>query len=206
MDKAARVSADPAASDPERRSDAEVIAESRDEPEVFAEVFDRHWTALYRYAVRRLGPDVAEDLVGDAFLVAFERRDRFDTGRTDALPWLFGILTKLMSRHRRSEAARYRMMERSSHETTTEEPADRVASTVSAVAVRPALARALADLRAGDRDVLLLAGWADLSYEEISAALSIPVGTVRSRLHRARRKMRAALGNNNPLLVGEMAS
>jgi RNA polymerase sigma factor (sigma-70 family) len=191
---------------PEQRSDAEVIAESRDEPEAFAELFDRHWDTLHRYVVRRLGPDVAEDLVGDAFLVAFERRDRFDTGRKDARPWLFGILTKLISRHRRSEGARYRMMERSTHEMTAEEPADRVVSTVSAVAVRPALARALAGLRADDRDVLLLAGWADLSYEEIAAALSVPVGTVRSRLHRARRKMRAALGDNNPLPGGEMAS
>ncbi|MGI5224277.1 RNA polymerase sigma factor [Actinoallomurus sp. CA-142502] len=200
------MSAAEVASRPEQRSDAEVIADSQDEPEAFAALFDRYWATLHRYVVRRLGPDVAEDLVGDAFLVAFERRDRFDTGRADARPWLFGILTKLISRHRRSEAARYRMMERSSHETTAEEPADQVASTVSALAVRPALARALAGLRAGDRDVLLLAGWADLSYEEISVALNIPVGTVRSRLHRARRKMRAALGDNNPLLVGEMAS
>ena len=190
----------------EQRSDAEVIAKSRDEPEAFAELFDRHWGSLHRYVVRRLGPDTAEDIVGDAFLIAFERRDRFDTGREDALPWLFGILTKLISRHRRSEAARYRMMKRRPHDIGAEEPADQVASSVSAVAVRPALAQALANLRAVDRDVLLLAGWAELSYEEIAAALDIPVGTVRSRLHRARRKMRTALGDHNPLLVGEMAS
>lgn len=61
------------------------------------------------------------------------------------------------------------------------------------------MVEALAQLAARDRDVLLLIGWAELSYEQTAVALEIPIGTVRSRLNRARRKMRAALGEANPL-------
>ena len=76
--------------------------------------------------------------------------------------------------------------------------ADDVADRVSAQAARAQLADALAALAGRDRDVLLLAAWADLSYEEIAAALAIPVGTVRSRLFRARRLIRESLAGLNP--------
>lgn len=193
-------------SDSRHQSDGELIAESQENPEAFAGLFDRHWPVLYHYVVRRLGPDVAEDLVGDTFLTAFERRHRFDPRYDDARPWLFGIATKLISRHRRAEGARYRALERSPRDVAAEEPADQVTAAMSVVAVRPALARALAGLPARDRDVLLLIAWAQLSYDETATALGIPTGTVRSRLNRARRKVRAALGDTNPLLVEETVS
>ena len=185
------------------RTDAQLIVASHDEPEAFAGLFDRYSGMLYRYVVRRVGPEAADDLVGETFLIAFQRRDRYDPGYADARPWLFGIVTKLISRHRRTEAARYRAVERSPREVVTEGPADRVAMGVSAASTRPALAGALGGLSGGDREVLLLIAWADLSYEETAAALGIPVGTVRSRLNRARRKVRAALGDTNPLLDEE---
>lgn len=131
--------------------------------------------------------------------MAFQGRDRFDPAYGDARPWLLGIATKLIARQRRSEAARYRAMQRSPQEVPAEGPADHVTAGMSAAEVRPLLARALADLPAYDRDVLLLVGWAELTYDQTAAALGIPVGTVRSRLNRARRKLRAALGNANPL-------
>ncbi|MFB9881170.1 RNA polymerase sigma factor [Planobispora siamensis] len=74
---------------------------------------------------------------------------------------------------------------------------------MSAQAVRPALVSALAALWARDRDVLLLIAWCDLTYEEVARALGIPVGTVRSRLNRGRRKVREALGDTNPILEEE---
>jgi RNA polymerase sigma-70 factor (ECF subfamily) len=154
---------------------------------------------VYRYAAQRLGAEVAEDLVGETFLVAFQRRDRFDPAYGDARPWLLGIATNLISRHRRTEAAHYRALLRSPREAPAEEHADRISARVSAAAVRPVLAEALSALAAGDRDVLLLVGWAELSYDQTALALKIPVGTVRSRLNRARRKVRAALGETNPL-------
>ncbi|MFJ2030831.1 RNA polymerase sigma factor [Streptosporangium sp. NPDC087985] len=182
-----------------RIRDSDIVSESRTNPEAFAELFDRYSGMLYRYVSRRLGPEIAEDLVGETFLAAFARRAHYDLTYTDARPWLFGILTKLVSRHHRAEAARYRMLQRSSTEDVVESPADRMAERVTAQASRPVLANTLAGLSAKDRDVLLLIAWGDLSYEEVARALGIPVGTVRSRLNRARRKARAALGNTNPI-------
>ncbi|MFC4534235.1 RNA polymerase sigma factor [Sphaerisporangium dianthi] len=179
--------------------DSDLIAESRGRPEAFATLFDRYAAMLYRYISRRLGPEVAEDLVGETFLVAFGRRDRYDLTYADARPWLFGIATKLMSRHHRSEAARYRALTRTPVDAVVEGHAEQVAGEVTARASRSVLAPALASLSQGDRDVLLLIAWGDLSYEEVAQALGIPIGTVRSRLNRARRKVRAALGDINPM-------
>lgn len=180
-------------------SDGELIAASRVHGEAFAELFDRHSRAVFGYAAQRLGAQAAEDLVGETFLVAFQRRDRFDPAYGDARPWLLGIATNLISRRRRTEAAHFRALLRSPREVPAEEQADRAAARVSAAAVRPLLAEALAALPARDRDVLLLIAWAELSYQQTALALDIPVGTVRSRLNRARRKVRAALGETNPL-------
>ncbi|MEV0752374.1 sigma-70 family RNA polymerase sigma factor [Streptosporangium sp. NPDC050280] len=188
---------------PATRGDADLVSASWTQPEAFAELFDRYSGMLYRYVSKRLGPEPAEDLVGETFLVAFSRRRSYDLSYSDARPWLFGILTKLISRRHRSEAARYRALLRAPVNDHEDSPADRVADGVSAQAVRPALISALAVLPAKDRDVLLLIAWGDLTYEEVARALDIPVGTVRSRLNRGRRKVRAALGDTNPMLDEE---
>ncbi|MFG6199593.1 RNA polymerase sigma factor [Nonomuraea sp. JJY05] len=182
-----------------RSADSELVSASWTEPEAFAELFDRYSAMLYRYVSKRLGPEPAEDLVGETFLVAFSRRKSYDLAYPDARPWLFGILTKLISRHHRKEAARYRALLRAPVDSDVESPADRVAAGVTAQAVRAELAGALAALPAKDRDVLLLIAWGDLTYEEVGRALGIPIGTVRSRLNRGRRKVRAALGDTNPM-------
>ncbi|WP_327108369.1 RNA polymerase sigma factor [Nonomuraea glycinis] len=184
-------------------ADAELISASWSQPEAFAELFDRYSAMLYRYVSKRLGPEPAEDLVGETFLVAFSRRKSYDLGYPDARPWLFGILTRLMARHHRTEAARYRALRRAPVDLDVESPADRVAAGATARAAGPALAGALAALPARDRDVLLLIAWGDLTYEEVAQALDIPIGTVRSRLNRGRRKVRAALGDTNPMLRGQ---
>jgi RNA polymerase sigma-70 factor (ECF subfamily) len=181
-----------------RDSDASLIEGSLADPEAFAALFDRYSAMLYRYVSRRLGPEAAEDVVGETFLVAFSKRQRYDLAQQDARPWLFGIATKLVARHHRAEATRYRALRRSPVDGPVEGPAERVAAGVTASASRPALAAALSGLPRRDRDVLLLVAWGDLSYEEVARALGIPVGTVRSRLNRARRKVRAALGDTDP--------
>ncbi|MEV0594325.1 RNA polymerase sigma factor [Nonomuraea cavernae] len=186
-----------------RDADADLVSASWTQPEAFAELFDRYSAMLYRYVSKRLGPEPAEDLVGETFLVAFSRRRSYDLAYTDARPWLFGILTKLMSRHHRTEAARYRALLRAPVDGHVESPADRVAAGVTARAARPDLVSALAALPAKDRDVLLLIAWGDLTYEEVARALGIPIGTVRSRLNRGRRKVRAALGDSNPMIEEE---
>ncbi|MEV6494687.1 RNA polymerase sigma factor [Actinoplanes sp. NPDC051633] len=175
-------------------SDDAIIAASRHEPDRFGLLYDRYCATLYRYAYRRLGPSgSAEDVVADAFVVAFRKRGGYDLSRSDARPWLFGILTREISKRHRAEEARYRALGRAGAGDDVEEFTDRVDSAVAAQAVRGALAVALSRIRPVERDVLLLIAWGDLSYEEVAQSLHIKIGTVRSRLHRARQQLRAAL-------------
>ncbi|MEV0974692.1 RNA polymerase sigma factor [Microtetraspora glauca] len=176
--------------------DAELIRRSRDDPEQFAALFDRYVHQIHHYAARRLGPQVADDITAETFLTAFRRRDSYDLARTLARPWLYGIATTLVARHRRGEERLLRALSRTGADLPPEPMADTVISRVAAQEEERRIAKALAGLSRGDRDVLLLVAWGDLSYEEVAQALGIPVGTVRSRLHRARKKARATLGGN----------
>jgi RNA polymerase sigma-70 factor (ECF subfamily) len=173
--------------------DAAVIESSRREPERVAVLFDRHAPHIYRYLARRAGRQVADDLVAETFLVAFAKRDRYDLGYADARPWLYGIATNLLGQHRRDEVRQYRIRQAAPVGPEVPGHAERVAADVTAQAMRTLLDAALAALPAGDRDVLLLIAWEQLTYREVSRALAIPVGTVRSRLHRARTKTRQVL-------------
>ena len=182
-----------------RPTDTELIAGSTDEPELFAALFDRHATAVHRYLGRRVG-DLADDLLSETFLIAFRRRAAYRAEHVEVRPWLMGIATNVVHGHLRTERRRYRALARASTEpvssgASTDEAHDRVA----AQALRAPLAAALAALKPRDRDVLLLFAWGQLGYEEIAAALDVPIGTVRSRLNRARRQTRAALGTTSPL-------
>ncbi len=177
----------------EAGADAEVITASLGHPERFAVVFDRHAPHIHRYLSRRLGAQVAEDLMGETFLIAFGARARYDPAFPSARPWLYGIATNLVGQRRREEAREYRLRATLGPPAEQVSHADRVAERVTAQAMSARLAAALAGLARGDRDVLLLIAWEGLAYEEVAAALGIPVGTVRSRLNRARRKVRAAL-------------
>ncbi|WP_101787066.1 RNA polymerase sigma factor [Nonomuraea indica] len=178
--------------------DSAVIETSLREPERFAELFDRHAAMLHRYVVRRLGPDQAEDVVAETFTRAFEKRHKYAFHRPDALPWLFGIATNIIGTHRRAEVRGYRALARTGEDAVAVAFDERVVARVSASATRERLAAALAKLGRGERDVLLLIAWGDLSYEETAQALDVPIGTVRSRLSRARRKIVHTLGGSNP--------
>ena len=177
--------------------DAAVIESSWLEPERFAVLFDRHAPHIHRYLARRAGRQVADDLVAETFLTAFAKRDRYDLGYSDARPWLYGIATNLVGQHHRDEARQYRIMQRAVAEPEVPDHADRVAAGVTAQATHALLEAALATLPAGDRDVLLLIAWEQLTYQEVSRALAIPAGTVRSRLHRARTKVRQVLAGTD---------
>lgn len=188
---------------PLRLDDAEVIERSWREAEAFAELYDRHAALLHRYVARRLGRQAVDDVVAETFLTAFHRRHHYDLSRGDARPWLYGIAANVMGKHRRAEVRMLRALARTGLDPAAENHAERVDSQVAASAVQRELAAALADLAEGDREVLLLIAWAELSYEEVALALGIPVGTVRSRLNRARRKVRQALGGQDPTTLGE---
>ena len=181
-----------------RADDAALIELSGTQPEAFAAIFDRHATEIHRFAARRLGDSVAEDVVGEVFLTAFRRRERYDREYPDARPWLYGIATNVISRHRHAEARAYQVLARTGADPVAASPDEDVLARVAASAQRRALAASLARLHPADRDTLLLVVWGGLSYAETAHALAVPVGTVRSRLNRARRKLRAALGTAGP--------
>jgi RNA polymerase sigma-70 factor (ECF subfamily) len=177
------------------RHDGLVIARSVHDPEQFAAVFRRHAPQIQRYVVRRIGRDAADDVVAEAFLVAFRQRARYRIDQPDARPWLYGIATNLIGRHHRTEIRQYRALARTGIDPVTEPFTDLVDARVSATSAGPRLAAALMRLPATHRDVLLLVAWGDLSYSEAAAALGVPVGTIRSRLSRAKTKVRKALGD-----------
>ncbi|GAA3639172.1 RNA polymerase sigma factor [Streptomyces fenghuangensis] len=187
--------------------DAAIIDDSRERPEVFARLYDRHAADIHRYVARRLGDGMADDLTAETFLTAFRQRFRYDTDRPGARPWLYGIAANLIGRHRRQEVRSLRALARTGRDQVADSWTDWVDGADSRVAAQAAsgpLAAALAGLSAADRHVLLLVAWADLTYQEVADALDIPVGTVRSRLNRARRKVRTALGGD-PTLARETA-
>jgi RNA polymerase sigma-70 factor (ECF subfamily) len=181
--------------DTQQPSDGVLIEQSLAEPEVFAVLFDRYAADIHRYAARRLGAGAADDLVAETFLAAFRRRSSYDSGRPQARPWLYGIATTLIARQRRSEQRLYRALARTGLDPLPEPIDDQVVRRVAAQGQQRRLAAALAGLSPPDREVLLLVAWAGLSYEEIAEAVGVPVGTVRSRLHRARGKVRKVLGD-----------
>lgn len=172
--------------------DREIIAASTDDPGAFVEIFDRHYDTIHRFVARRVGPDQADDITATVFVEALAGRARFDQRAPSARPWLYGIATNLLRRHRRTEERRLRAYARHGLDDVAHD--DGVEGRADSAATQPAIARALARLAPRDRDALLLFAWADLSYDEIAIATGVPIGTVRSRLHRARQIMRRDLG------------
>jgi RNA polymerase sigma-70 factor (ECF subfamily) len=161
-------------------NDAAVIACSVRSPECFGTVFHRHGPAIYRYIARRLGPDSAEDLVAETFLVAFRHRGRYDGAYPDARPWLYGIATRMISRHRRDEIRFFQAIARTGVDPAAEAVDGQVIDRVAAQAARPELAGAMARLSQAQRDVLMLVA-SGLSYPEAGRALGVSAGTVSSR-------------------------
>jgi len=176
--------------------DAALIERSLCAPECFAQLFDRHAPAIHSYVARRLGPDAADDLTAEVFLIAFQRRRAYNAAYGDARPWLYGIATNLVGRRRRDEVRLLRAIARSGERSSDEPFAEQVTDRVAAQAARGRLASALSRLPRGQRDVLLLTA-KGLSGQEIATAIGVPRGTVASRLARARRKVRAELEDLN---------
>jgi RNA polymerase sigma-70 factor (ECF subfamily) len=184
-------------------SDARIIAASRDDAQVFAVIFERHFDAVFSYVGRRVGSEVADEIAAETFLAAFRSRQRYDTSRPVARPWLLGIATNLLRHHHRTEVRRLRAYSRIERPESSTGDFDLADARLDAARARPRLLAAIADLSRDERDALLLLAWADLSYDEIAQALEIPIGTVRSRLHRARARMRELLNASGqyPLAV-----
>jgi RNA polymerase sigma factor (sigma-70 family) len=181
-------------------SDAEAIVRARSEPSAFRAVFDRHFAAIHRYLNRRLGEATADDLAAETFAIAFHRRDSYDVSWPNARPWLYGIAANLIRHHARAERRRLLAYARSAEPSWSEAETEAVDERIDAQRLGPMLAVALASLRPGEREVLLLFAWEGLPYAGIAIAIGIPEGTVRSRLNRARKKVRELLPD-----IGQLA-
>jgi RNA polymerase sigma-70 factor (ECF subfamily) len=176
-------------------NDGDIIVRSLTHRAAFAELYDRHERVVYRYASRRLGTTIADDITSETFLVAFARRATFD-GSIDARPWLLGIATILMRKHTREEIRAWRGIHSSELGRIDVDEIAAADERLDADGLAAHLGNALARLARGDRDVLLLHTFAHMDYQGIATALGIPLGTVRSRLSRARRKLRAVLSGH----------
>lgn len=179
----------------DERSDPELVAASLDDPDCFAEVFRRHGSAVFKFLTHRVGVGLAADFTGEVFARAFHLRARFDLSRESARPWLYGIAANVVGDHLRRQDVRRRrglsiqvgMLDRPA------DPYSQVEADVDAQRLRAQVTEALQGLRRGDREVLLLHALEGLTYSEVAEALGLPIGTVRSRLWRARRRMRELL-------------
>lgn len=173
-------------------TDAQVISASLETPQAFEAIFDRHFRPISRYLRRRLSRPIADELAAEVFTTAFAQRRSYDLSRPDARPWLFGIAANLFRRHVRDEDRELAAYTRTGIDPVTAPGAGPLDQLVRRE-VGSALAEALMHLESRDREALLLFAWANLSYGEIAAALELPLGTVRSRLHRARAQVRGSL-------------
>lgn len=172
-------------------ADAELVRASLDDPQRFAEVFARHHLAVWRYLARLGGRESADDLAGDVFVAAFAQRTRFDHRRGTVRAWLYGIATNLFRTNARSNARRRTAFGRTAAERTDAvSPIEAVEGALAGSQELERVRGMIGLLSEAHREVLVLVAWEGLSYEEVAVVLNVEVGTVRSRLARARGELR----------------
>lgn len=156
----------------------------------FRELFDDNFRQLLGYALRRVSsPDDAADIVADTLLVAWRRLDEVPADGTARL-YLYGVARRVLANHRRGEIRRDRLTERLRLQLAEATP-DQTSMSDSTIAIRDALSR----LSDSDRELLMLTGWDGLDPREAAVVLGVPARTVRTRLHRARARLREAVGD-----------
>jgi RNA polymerase sigma factor (sigma-70 family) len=158
---------------------------------MFAELFDEHAQPLHRYLARRVGVDVADDLVSETFLAAMRGQDAYDPERGSVVGWLYGIATNLLRGHAKRETRLLRTAERYGVDLGVAETLEHtVVTRIDARSHLRLIAGELAKMQQTDRDLLLLVSLAGLSVQEAAEALGMNAGTARSRLHRLRTKLK----------------
>jgi RNA polymerase sigma-70 factor (ECF subfamily) len=169
-------------------SDAELLVKSRTSVEAFGVIYSRHASAVFRYLSRRIGAAAAEDLLGEVFTIAVEARLRASPHASgSALPWLYGIARNVVRSHLRHRTGRD--VSADSYDLDW----DAVNARIDATSLRERLRSALAELSPGEREVLLLVAWEQLTVSEAAETLGISDVAARSRLHRARARAESAL-------------
>jgi RNA polymerase sigma-70 factor (ECF subfamily) len=158
--------------------------------DAFGDLFDAYARSVYNHAYRLTGEwAVAEDVVSLTFLDAWRLRDRLDEEGGSVRPWLLGIATNVTRNTRRAGRRHAAAVSRLPRDETVRDFADEVAGRLDDTARLADVRTALAKLRRTEREVLALCVWSGLDYRAAAEALGVPVGTVRSRLSRARTKL-----------------
>jgi RNA polymerase sigma-70 factor (ECF subfamily) len=172
------------------------MAASIDDPAAFGEIATAHADAVYQYLARRVGHGLAEDLTAEVFLSAFRARSTYQPEFPTVLPWLYGVASNVLRNHQRSELRRLDMLGRMAAESRfMGSSAESIDDAVIFAAAAQRVAAAVTALQPDWRDVVLLIAVQGLSYEDAALAVNAPVGTVRSRLFRAREQLRRELAD-----------
>ena len=181
-------------------TDAELWALSTStNPDAFGLIFDRHVSAVHRYCARRTGSlDAADDLVSIVFLEAWRRRAAVVLESDTALPWLLGIARMTLRRRARTAVRHRRAIERLPHALFSPNHADDVIDILDGRARAADVMVAFRRLGPIDQDVIALCLWQGLDYASAAVALGVPIGTVRSRLSRARGRLVTLLAPTSP--------
>jgi RNA polymerase sigma-70 factor (ECF subfamily) len=166
----------------------------------FADLFDRYAGAVYHHGFRLGGgPASAEDVVSATFLQAWRLRTRIEVEGGSLRPWLLGIATNVVRNVVRKQRRELGALARLATPDETPDFSDDVAGRLDDTALLDEVRAVLRTLRRAEREVFALCVWAGLDYGAAAEALGIPVGTVRSRLSRARRKLsRLVAGRREP--------
>jgi RNA polymerase sigma-70 factor, ECF subfamily len=170
--------------------DGETMRRSLQQPSVFCDVYRRHFPHIHAFCVTRVGPGHAEDVAQQVFLVAFVHRDKFEFHREDAGPWLCGIARHLVSRHFRIQQRTRLLTRRALPPPSAGAPDVASVERLDAQCLREPLFTAISDLPSSQAETLILHAIADLTHKEIAWRLGIKVGTVKSRLSRAKAHIR----------------
>lgn len=175
-----------------QESDGELLARLADgDTSALGTLYERHHEAIRRFAARASGSTTeAEDITHATFLTVAKIAPSFD-GRLSCRPWLFGVAARTLSHRRRGAGRLSRFLEKLGWTAIGEKNDPRDA--LEARAERSGLERALDGLTDAKRTVIVMFEIEEMSGEEIAEALSIPVGTVWTRLHAARRELRARM-------------
>ncbi|MEV6110885.1 RNA polymerase sigma factor [Streptomyces sp. NPDC051940] len=172
-----------------RVTDDELLGGAARDPAAFEPLVARHSTALHGY-LRRRAPAAADDLLAEVWLQAFAARRTFDASRGSARAWLFGVTRKVLAQHWQQLA---RAPQPPTADGISTDPWQAVDQRLDAAAAGKRLRRELSELPAVERELLLLVAWEQLTPTEAAAVVGIPAGTARSRLHRARTRLRRGL-------------
>lgn len=193
----------------EARSDVAVAVASLDDPSVFEHLFDRHSHAVMRYAGARVGSQRAEDVASETFLIAFDKRHKVDRSAASLRPWLYGIATNVMRKMHEAETRwlRSRSAGRDEYGYANRSEGvdvDTIVRRVDAQSYGDEISEALEALSRTDREVIVLLALDDLSYAELAQAVGTRIGTVKSRVNRARRLFANALDTSRTAASAEI--